>query len=66
MDGFAEGQCIISYILEKLDNKYLFLIPLYSYKTIINNIDIELYNKLMKQLNCYFEFNKVMYWLIKK
>jgi len=66
MDGFAEGRCIISYILEKLDNKYLFLIPLYSYKTIRNNIDIERYNKLMKQLNCYFEFNKGHVWVNKK
>jgi len=66
MDGFAEGRCIISYILEKLDNKYLFLIPLYSYKNIRNNIDIERYNKLIKQLNCYFEFNKGHVWVNKK
>ena len=25
MDGFSEGRCIISYVLDKLDNKYVFL-----------------------------------------
>ena len=30
MDGFSEGRCIISHILEKLDNKYIFLIPIIS------------------------------------
>ena len=27
MDGFAEGRSIVSYIIDKLDNKYILLIP---------------------------------------
>ena len=66
MDGFAEGRCIISHILEKLDNKYLFLIPINSYNGIRNDIDIERYNKLIKLINGFFEFNKGHVWFNKK
>jgi hypothetical protein len=66
MDGFAEGRCIISHILDKLDNKYLFLIPLNSYNGIRNDIDIERYNKLIKLVNGFFEFNKGHVWFNKK
>ena len=66
MDGFSEGRCIISYILEKLDNKYIFLIPIKSYNGIRNHIDIDRYNKLISKLWCYFEFNKGHVWINKK
>ena len=66
MDGFSEGRCIISYILEKLDNKYIFLIPINSYNGIRNHIDIDRYNKLIPTLWCYFEFNKGHVWVNKK
>lgn len=66
MDGFSEGRCIISYILDKLDSKYIFLIPINSYNGIRNHIDINRYNKLIPTLWCYFEFNKGHVWLNKK
>jgi len=66
MDGFSEGRCIISYILDRLDNKYIFLIPINSYNGIRNHIDIDRYNKLIQTLWCYFEFNKGHVWLNKK
>ena len=66
MDGFSEGRCIISYILDKLDNKYIFLIPINSYNGIRNHIDIDRYNKLFPTLCCYFEFNKGHVWVNKK
>ena len=66
MDGFSEGRCIISYILDKLDSKYIFLIPIKSYNNIRNHIDIDRYNKLIPKLLCYFEFNKGHVWINKK
>lgn len=66
MDGFSEGRCIISYILDKLDSKYIFLIPINSYNGIRNHIDIDRYTKLIPKLWCYFEFNKGHVWLNKK
>ena len=66
MDGFSEGRCIISYILDKLDSKYIFLIPINSYNGIRNHIDIDRYNKLIPKLLCYFEFNKGHVWINKK
>jgi hypothetical protein len=66
MDGFSEGRCIISYILDKLDSKYIFLIPINSYNGIRNHIDIGRYTKLIPKLWCYFEFNKGHVWLNKK
>jgi hypothetical protein len=45
MDGFSEGRCIISYILDKYDSKYTLLIPINSYNGIRNHIDISRYNK---------------------
>jgi hypothetical protein len=66
MDGFSEGRCIISYILDKLDNKYVFLIPINSYTSVRNEIDIDRYNKLIKLVNGFFEFNKGHVWFNKK
>lgn len=66
MDGFSEGRCIISYILDILDNKYLCLIPIKSYNGIRNHIDIERYCKIMNNINGFFEFNKGHVWLNKK
>jgi hypothetical protein len=66
MDGFSEGRCIISHILDKLDSKYIFLIPIKSYNGIRNEIDIDRYNKLIPKLWCYFEFNKGHVWINKK
>lgn len=66
MDGFSEGRCIISYVLDKIDNKYVFLIPINSYKNARDNIDLSRYNLLIKHVNCFFEFNKNHVWINKK
>ena len=66
MDGFSEGRCIISYILEKMENKYVFLIPMNSYKGIRNDIDIDRYNKIIRGIGGFFEFNKGHVWFNKK
>ena len=66
MDGFSEGRCIISYILDKLDKHYLFLIPINSYDGIRNEIDIDRYTKLIKHIDGFFEFNKGHVWFNKK
>ena len=66
MDGFSEGRCIISYILESLDSKYCFLIPINSYNGIRNDIDIDRYNKLIRVIDGFFEFNKGHVWFNKK
>ena len=66
MDGFSEGRCIISYILDRLDNKYIYLIPINSYTGSRNHIDIERYNKFIKLVNGFFEFNKGHVWFNKK
>ena len=66
MDGFSEGRCIISYVLDKIDNKYVFLIPINSYKNARNFLDINRYNLLIKHVNCFFEFNKNHVWINKK
>lgn len=63
MDGFSEGRCIISYILQKLDNKFLFLIPIKSYENSRNNIDIDRYSKLISSITNVFEFNKNHVWI---
>ena len=66
MDGFAEGRCIISYILDTLDKQYVYLIPINSYNGARNHIDIDRYNKLIKLVNGFFEFNKGHVWFNKK
>lgn len=68
MDGFAEGRSIVSYIIEKLDNKFLLLIPIKINSSIRNHLDLERYNKLMKNNNFtnYFEFNKNHIWINRK
>jgi len=66
MDGFSEGRCIISYILDKLDKQYVYLIPINSYNGVRSHIDIERYNKLIKLVNGFFEFNKGHVWFNKK
>lgn len=69
MDGFAEGRSIVSYILDKEFNKFTLLIPINTYNTARNHIDINYYKTLIKNKNgicCYFEFNKNHIWLNKK
>jgi hypothetical protein len=66
MDGFAEGRSIVSYIMDKKFNKFLFLIPINSYKASRNHLDIEHYNDLLKKCNCFFEFNKNHIWVNRK
>jgi hypothetical protein len=66
MDGFSEGRCIISYILEKTDYKYLFLIPLNSYNGIRCSINIKHYNTILNNIKCFFEFNSSHVWTNKK
>lgn len=66
MDGFSYGRCIINHIVEKIDNVYLLLIPIKSYTTIRDNIDINYYNLLIKKLDGFFEFNKGHIWYNKK
>ena len=65
MDGFSMGRCIISYIIEKIDNKFLLLIPINSYNGIRNDIDIDYYNNIIFNLNGFFEFNKNHIWYNK-
>jgi len=65
MDGFSEGRCIISYILDILESKYVFLIPINSYSNARKDIDIKRYNKLISNLNGFFEFNKGHVWYNK-
>ena len=65
MDGFSEGRCIISYILDILESKYIFLIPINSYSNARKDIDIKRYNKLIYNLNGFFEFNKGHVWYNK-
>ena len=57
MDGFAEGRCIINYIIDKTVNKYTLTIPINLFKNSRENIDIKRYNKLLKHFSNYFEFN---------
>lgn len=66
MDGFAEGRSIISYILDKISNKYVFLIPINSYSRSREHIDTVRYSKLLQQLSSFFEFNKNHVWFNKK
>ena len=66
MDGFSEGRCIISHILQKLDNKFLFLIPIKSYDNSRNTIDIDRYSKLISSITNVFEFNKNHVWINKQ
>ena len=66
MDGFSEGRCIISYILDNIDKQYVYLIPINSYNGARSHIDIERYNKLIKLVNGFFEFNKGHVWFNKK
>ena len=66
MDGFSEGRCIISYILNNLDSKYVFLIPINSYNGVRNSIDIDRYAKLIKLVDGFFEFNTGHVWFNKK
>ena len=65
MDGFSEGRCIISYILDILESKYVFLIPINSYSNARKDIDIKRYNKFIYKLNGFFEFNKGHVWYNK-
>jgi len=65
MDGFSEGRCIISYVLDIIESKYVFLIPIHSYSNARKDINIKRYNKLIYNLNGFFEFNKGHVWYNK-
>ena len=65
MDGFSEGRCIISYVLDIIESKYVFLIPINSYSNARKDINIKRYNKLIYNLNGFFEFNKGHVWYNK-
>lgn len=67
MDGFAEGRNIISYILDKLDNKYCVYIPIYVSNNSYKYVDINRYKKKIfeKKIKFYFEFNKNHVWLVR-
>ena len=66
MDGFTEGRSIVSYIMSKIFNKFLLLIPINSYKESRHHLDISHYNQLLKKSTCFFEFNKNHIWVNKK
>lgn len=66
MDGFAEGRSIVSFIMDKIFNKFLLLIPINSYNKSRIHLDIEHYNELLRKCNCFFEFNKNHIWVNKK
>ena len=57
MDGFAEGRSIVSYIIDKLDNKFLLLIPINSYKNSRKHLELNRYLQIIPILDNYFEFN---------
>jgi hypothetical protein len=67
MDGFAEGRCIINYIIDKLENIYTLTIPINLFKNSREFIDISHYKQLIHtKIKSYFEFNKNHIWLNKK
>lgn len=66
MDGFAEGRSIVSYIIDKLDNKFLLLIPINSYKNSRKHLELNRYLQIIPILDNYFEFNKGHVWLNKQ
>ena len=66
MDGFAEGRSIVSFIMDKILNKFLLLIPINSYNNSRKHLDLEHYNELLKKTTCFFEFNKTHIWVNKK
>lgn len=67
MDGFAEGRCIINYIIDKIDNKYTLTIPIKSYKNSREFINLDYYKNIIdKNINHFFEFNTNHVWLNKK
>ena len=67
MDGFAEGRSIVSYIIDKLENKYILLIPIKSYKKSREHLDIDRYKEFFKKkyISQFFEFNKNHIWFNK-
>lgn len=66
MDGFAEGRSIVSYIMDKIFNKFIILIPINSYNNSRSHLDIDHYNELLRKSNCFFEFNRNHIWVNKK
>ena len=66
MDGFAEGRSIVSYILDKLDKKYIMLIPINSYLNSRVHLNLNYYEKIIKLVDYFFEFNKNHIWFNKK
>lgn len=67
MDGFAEGRCIISYILSKIGEAHTVLIPINKYKGSRDHLDLSRYENLVKErrITSYFEFNPNHVWLNK-
>lgn len=67
MDGFAEGRCIISYILSKIGKAHTILIPINKYKGSRDHLDLSRYESMIKnkEITCYFEFNPNHVWLNK-
>lgn len=68
MDGFAEGRCIINYIVELLTKHYTLTIPINLFNNSREFINIERYKRLLKNnvIIDYFEFNKGHIWYNKK
>ena len=67
MDGFAEGRCIISYILSKIGEAHTVLIPANKYTGVRKHLDLPRYEKMAnnKEITSYFEFNPNHVWLNK-
>jgi hypothetical protein len=67
MDGFAEGRCIISYILSKIGKAHTILIPANKYTGVRDHLDVTRYESMIKDLKItsYFEFNPNHVWLNK-
>jgi hypothetical protein len=67
MDGFAEGRCIISYILSKIGEAHTILIPSNKYKGVRDHLDLVRYDAMInnKEITSYFEFNPNHVWLNK-
>ena len=66
MDGFAEGRSIVSFIMDKVFDKFLLLIPINSYSKSRLHLDIQHYDELLRKCDCFFEFNKNHIWVNKK
>jgi len=67
MDGFAEGRCIVNYIVELLTKNYTLTIPMDNFNNSREFIDINRYSQLLnRDIIDYFEFNKNHIWYNKR